>query len=101
MAIVLVWGNLPTHLSRAMRQLIAARTWLPVYQLTVYAPELNPVEAVWSNLKKSLANLTKQGLDQLAATVKTRLKQMQYRPVSPTASSPRPGLTSHSRNLRN
>src|SRR5215813_5178408 len=39
-----------------------------------------PSEAVWSNLKRSLANLTKQGLDQLTALIKTRLKRMQYRP---------------------
>ena len=78
--IVLVWDNLPTHTSRAMRQLIAARSWLTVFQLPAYAPELNPVEGVWSSLKRSLANLTKQGLDQLAALVKTRLKRMQYRP---------------------
>ena len=42
--------------------------------------ELNPVEAVWSNLKRSLANLTKQNIDQLTALVKTRLRRMQYRP---------------------
>ena len=63
-----------------MRQLIAARSWLTVFQLPAYAPELNPVEAVWSNLKRSLANLAKQGIDQLVALVKTRLKPMQYRP---------------------
>jgi DDE superfamily endonuclease len=78
--IVLIWDNLPTHTSRAMRQLIAARSWLTVYQLPAYAPELNPVEAVWSNLKRSLANLTKQRIDQLVLVVKTRLKRMQYRP---------------------
>jgi len=63
-----------------MRQLIAARSWLTVYQLPAYAPELNPAEAVWSSLKRSLANLTKEGLDQLTALIKTRLKRMQYRP---------------------
>jgi hypothetical protein len=42
--IVLIWDNLPTHVSRAMRQLIAARSWLTVFQLPAYAPELNPVE---------------------------------------------------------
>jgi DDE superfamily endonuclease len=42
--IVLIWDNLPTHTSRAMRQLIAARSWLTVFQLPAYAPELNPVE---------------------------------------------------------
>jgi putative transposase len=78
--IVLIWDNLPTHVSRKMRQLIAARSWLTVYQLPAYAPELNPVEAVWSNLKRSLANLTKQGVGQLTALIKTRLKRMQYRP---------------------
>ncbi|MQY40007.1 hypothetical protein SRB17_80360 [Streptomyces sp. RB17] len=50
------------------------------YQLPPYAPELNPVEGVWSHLKRSLANLTKHSLDQLTALVKTRLKRMQYRP---------------------
>jgi putative transposase len=78
--IVLVWDNLNTHVSRTMRGLIAARLWLTVYQLPPYAPELNPVEAVWSHLKRSLANLAKQNIDQLTALVKTRLKRMQYRP---------------------
>jgi hypothetical protein len=36
--------------------------------------------AIWSNLKRSLANLTKQRIDQLVLLVKTRLKRMQYRP---------------------
>jgi putative transposase len=53
--IVLVWDNLNTHTSRAMGELIAARLWLTVYRLPAYAPELNPVEAVWSHLKRSLA----------------------------------------------
>ena len=78
--IVLVWDNLPTHTSRKMRQLIAARPWLTVYQLPAYAPELDPVEAVWSNLKRSLANLTKQGIDQLVVLIKARLRSMQHRP---------------------
>ena len=39
-----------------------------------------PTEPVWSNLKRSLANLTKQDIDQLTTLVKTRLRQMQYRP---------------------
>ena len=78
--VVLVWDNLNTHVSRAMRELVTARPWLTVYQLPPYASELNPVEAVWSNLKRSLANLTKQNIDQLTALVKTRLRRMQYRP---------------------
>jgi transposase len=34
-----------------MAELVAARSWLTVYRLPPYASELNPVEAVWSNLK--------------------------------------------------
>src|SRR5262249_49410808 len=68
------------HTSRAMSELIATRLWLTVYQDPAYAPELNLVEAVWSHLKRSLANLAKRNFGQLAALVKTRLKRMQYRP---------------------
>jgi transposase len=78
--LVVVWDNLNTHVSRAMADLIAARDWLTVFRLPAYAPELNPVESVWSHLKRSLANLAKRDIDQLTALVKTRLKRMQYRP---------------------
>jgi transposase len=78
--LVLVWDNLNTHTSRAMRELIAARDWLTVYQLPSYASDLNPVAPVCSNLKRSLANLIKHDISQLSALVKTRLRQMQYRP---------------------
>jgi putative transposase len=78
--IVLVWDNLNVHVSEMMSALIATRPWLTVYRLPPYAHELNPVEPVWSHLKRSLANLAKRNLGQLAALVKTRLKRMQYRP---------------------
>ena len=78
--VVLIWDNLNTHTSGAMRELIAARDWLTVFQLPPYASELNPVEPAWSNLKRSLANLTKHNIDQLTALVKTRLRRIQYRP---------------------
>jgi hypothetical protein len=78
--IVLVWDNLNTHVSAAMAELIAARPWLTVFRLPPYAHELNPVEPVWSHLKRSLANLTKHTITELTALVKTRLRRMQYRP---------------------
>ncbi|MFE5007354.1 hypothetical protein ACFRAI_29255 [Streptomyces sp. NPDC056637] len=51
-----------------------------VHQLPPYAPEFEPVEGIWSHLKRSLANLTKHSLDQLTALVKTWPKRMRYRP---------------------
>jgi hypothetical protein len=78
--VVLIWDNLNTHVSRAVRELIAARDWLTVFQLPAYASELNPVESVWSRLKRSLANLAKRDIAQLTALAKTRLRRMQYQP---------------------
>ncbi len=78
--LVLVWDNLNSHVSDAMDQLIAARDWLTAYRLPPYAYELNPVEPVWSHLKRSLANLAKRNLTQLTAVWKTRPKRMRYRP---------------------
>ena len=56
----LLWDGLPSHRSRAMRDwLNTQRSWLVVERLPAYAPELNPVEGLWSSLKAvELANLT-------------------------------------------
>ncbi len=79
--IVVVWDSLNAHISAAMTELIEARDWLTVCRLPPYAHVLNPVEPLWSHLKRSLANLAKRNLAQLTALVKTRLKRMQYRPA--------------------
>jgi hypothetical protein len=50
--IAAVWDNLNTHISRAMREFIAARDWLRVYRLPAYAPELNGAEGVWCAARK-------------------------------------------------
>jgi len=78
--LVVVWDNLNTHISGPMSDLITARDWLTVFRLPPYASEFNPVESVWAHLKRSLANLAKHTIGQLTALVKTRLRQMQYRP---------------------
>ena len=76
--IILVWDNDTAHRDGAMTTLIAERPWLTVYYLPAYTPTLNPVEGVWSALKRSLANLAPHGVDALAALTKTRLRRMQY-----------------------
>ena len=77
---MVVWNNLNTHASAVMAGLIAARPWLTVFRLPPYASEFNPVEGIWSSLKRSLANLARHTIGQLTALIKTRLRQMQYRP---------------------
>jgi len=78
--IVLVWDNVNIHVSKVMGAFVAAHDWLTVYQLPAYAPELNPTEGVWGNVKTALGNLAARGVDSLATTVKTLLKRIQYRP---------------------
>jgi transposase len=60
----LLWDGLPAHRSRAMRAwLNTQRSWLVTERLPAYAPELNPVEGLWSSLKAvELANLVSPSL---------------------------------------
>jgi len=79
--IVLVWDNSTQHKDALMRELLAARErWLTVFRLPAYAPDLNPAEGVWANLKNDLGNLAACTVDALADLTRTRMKKMQYRP---------------------
>jgi transposase len=65
----LLWDGLPAHRSRAMQAwLRRQRRWLVVERLPAYAPELNPVEPLWANLKGvELANFAGDSLEQVTA----------------------------------
>lgn len=55
--VVLLWDGLGAHWSHAMRDWVATQDWLEVERLPAYAPELNPVEGLWANVKAvELAN---------------------------------------------
>jgi hypothetical protein len=57
--VVLLWDALSAHRSIRMRAwLDSQHDWLTMERLPAYAPELNPVEGLWANLKDlELANL--------------------------------------------
>lgn len=57
--VTLLWDGLPSHRSKRMGDFLRCqRHWLVVEPLPAYAPDLNPVEAMWGNLKgQELANL--------------------------------------------
>jgi transposase len=45
---ILIWDGLPAHKSRVMKDYLhQQRRWLQVELLPGYAPDLNPVEALW------------------------------------------------------
>ena len=62
-----MWANRLSHTSRVMRAWVGAqRSWLVVEYLPPYAPDLNPVETLWSNLKRQeLANLATDSLSEV------------------------------------
>jgi DDE superfamily endonuclease len=66
--VVLLWDGLSSHWSYKMRaHLDAQRDWLTVERLPAYAPELNPVEYLWANLKGgALANCTGDTVPEVA-----------------------------------
>jgi transposase len=65
--IILVWDGLGAHHSRQMTDWLADQThWLQAVRLPGYAPDLNPVEGMWSALKgKDLANYAATDLTDL------------------------------------
>jgi len=77
--IVLIWDNLNRHTDAQIRPYLQRRDWLTIIQLPPYTPELNPVEGLWSVLKRGLGNRMTGHIDQLAATIKSRLSIMQHR----------------------
>ena len=92
--LIICWDNLNTHVSAVMREFTGAHPdWLTVVQLPAYAPELNPVEGVWANMKNGLGNLAASNVNQLAKIVRNRLKRIQYRPALINGFLAQTGLT--------
>ena len=64
--ILLLWDANPPHRSRTTQQFLAQHPRLRVERFPGYAPELNPDEQVWTQLKRAVANGTPPGLRELA-----------------------------------
>ena len=69
---VLVWDGLPAHKSRVMKEyLLQQRNWLTVERLPGYAPDLNPVETLWGNIKgQELANRCADDLAEIETAIR-------------------------------
>jgi transposase len=77
-SISLIWDNLPAHRARLMTDFITAQDWLSVTRLPGYAPDLNPVEGIWSALKgHDLANYCPRSREALHAQTTAGLKRLQ------------------------
>lgn len=76
--ILLVWDRSPIHRGPEVTALLAAHPRLKVEELPAYAPELNPVELIWSYLKfGKLSNLFAQDLIELEQVLQRELKKLE------------------------
>lgn len=81
--IILLWDGLGAHTSRRMRQYVAGqRAWLTIERLPAYAPELNPVEPLWGNVKtRELANHCAPDLAALGRPLRAGLGRVRRHPT--------------------
>lgn len=80
--VILIWDGLPAHRSKAMIAFLAEQTdWLTVERLPGYAPDLNPVEALWSSVKGvELANLCPDTIDEAITLARNGVDRVRANP---------------------
>ena len=80
--VVLIWDGLGGHKSRLMATYVARqRAWLTVEPLPAYAPELNPIEQVWGNVKtRELANVCAPDLAALRPPLRAGFARVRRQP---------------------
>lgn len=65
--VILIWDGLNSHWSHKMAAFVGSQKWLQVERLPGYAPDLNPCEGLWANLKGgALANRAEETIGQIA-----------------------------------
>jgi hypothetical protein len=72
--------TLNVHKDRRLREFIDTQDWITCYFLPAYAPDLNPVEGIWSLLRRSSqANTAFTDPDHLMSALRHGLRHIQYR----------------------
>ncbi|MEU8726118.1 transposase [Streptomyces antimycoticus] len=100
--VVLVWDGLAAHWSRDMRAWVAGQDWLTLERLPAYAPELNPVELLWSAIKtRELANLAGDHLADVADTAERAIPRVSSDEQLPWSFLNHTGLTIHTQPPQN
>lgn len=79
---MLFWDGLHAHRSTETTAFLReSHRWLTVHRLPAYAPELNPVEGMWSWFKGSVVpNLCPEGLEPLRGELRRGRRRLQRRP---------------------
>jgi len=82
-SLLIIWDGLPGHRSRGVGDFVRQqRGHLGLEFLPGYAPELNPVEYLWSHWKQhELPNFCPQSFAQLSVPARRALRRMRRRPT--------------------
>ncbi|MET9550059.1 transposase [Streptomyces sp. NPDC006627] len=79
--LVVIWDNLHVHRSAGIREYAAEHDWLTIVQLPTYAPDLNPVEGIWSLLRRAVtANTVFTDREHLVRAVRSGMHRIQRNP---------------------
>lgn len=79
--VVVVWDGGPNHKGPAIRAFLRRNRRLTLERLPAYAPDLNPVEVVWSWLKYGqLANYVPDGIPELDDEITDHLIELKCDP---------------------
>jgi putative transposase len=78
--VILIWDGLPAHRSREMSAFLRTqRDWLRIERLPAYAPDLNPTEGVWNNIKsREMANLCPELMLEAATAFRRGLQRLSH-----------------------
>lgn len=77
---IIVWDRLNTHRAKIVAQWISSKPSVSQEYFPPYAPELNPVEYVWGNVKNNpLANLPETDVDDLAYSAYRFTRKLQFK----------------------
>lgn len=78
----MLWDRLPSHRSKEMKEFLKSqKDWLQIRWFPPYAPELNPLEYLWSTGKhKDLANLYADTLTDIDGAVRRYKRRLKAHP---------------------
>ena len=78
--IVLVWDKHPIHRREKVQEFLAQHPRIHTYEFPTSAPELNPVEFVWTQMEAYLASSAPKNIQQLAARIRTAFRRTRESP---------------------
>ena len=74
--IVMVWDNAPIHKRKKVQMFIATHPRLHVYCFPTCAPELNPVEHVWTHVNDYLSSTAPEKFERLCRLIRAALQSL-------------------------